>query len=108
MRVHHLLGNNGGQDIADTVRGAINEGGLYGERMGWHLPEYPDESWEDATVPDTKDRSGVSWYRTSFELDFPKNYDIPMGIRFTDAKSERYRALLFINGWQLGKYGKSP
>jgi beta-galactosidase GanA len=103
-----IIGNIGGQDIADIVRGALNEGGLYGERMGWHLPECPDESWEDVTVPDTKGRSGVSWYRTTFVLDFPKNYDVPMGIQFTDTKSKRYRALLFINGWQLGKYGKSP
>ncbi|KAI8578859.1 hypothetical protein K450DRAFT_156599, partial [Umbelopsis ramanniana AG] len=99
-----IQGNSGGQDIADTVRGALNEGGLYGERMGWHLPEYPDETWGDATVPDTKAKPGVSWYRTTFELDFPKNYDVPMGIQFSDTKTERYRALLFINGWQLGKY----
>lgn len=101
----HQLGNLGGEDIADTVRGTLNEGGLYGERLGWHLPNYPDHGWQQTSVPDTKKRSGVSWYRTTFDLNIPKNHDVPLGIRFKDSKSERYRALLFINGWQFGKYG---
>ena len=28
----------------DTVRGHMNNGGLYGERSGWTLPGYPDRS----------------------------------------------------------------
>ncbi|CAO3669777.1 unnamed protein product [Umbelopsis vinacea] len=99
-----VQGNLGGEDIVDTVRGPLNEGGLYGERMGWHLPGYPDHSWQQVSVPETKQRPGVSWYRTTFDLNIPKNHDVPLGIRFTDNKSERYRALLFINGWQFGKY----
>jgi beta-galactosidase len=102
----NYIGNLGGEDIVDTVRGTLNEGGLYGERMGWHLPGYPDHSWQQVSVPETKQRPGVSWYRTTFDLNIPKNHDVPLGIRFTDNKSERYRALLFINGWQFGKYGK--
>jgi len=33
-----IQGNRGGEDGADRVRGPFNEGGLYGERAGWHLP----------------------------------------------------------------------
>ncbi|KAI9286237.1 glycoside hydrolase superfamily, partial [Umbelopsis sp. AD052] len=99
-----VQGNLGGEDIVDSVRGALNEGGLYGERMGWHLPGYPDQNWKKVSLPDTK-RSGVSWYRTTFDLNIPKNHDVPLGIRFKESSStERLRALLFINGWQFGKF----
>ena len=37
-----LQGNQGGEDITDTVRGSENNGGLYGERAGWYLAGYPD------------------------------------------------------------------
>jgi beta-galactosidase GanA len=74
--------------------------------MGWHLPGYPDQKWKQVSLPDTK-RSGVSWYRTTFDLNIPKNHDVPLGIRFKESSStERLRALLFINGWQFGKFGK--
>ena len=36
-----IQGNQGGEDIADPVRGPLNNGGLYGERAGWYLPGYP-------------------------------------------------------------------
>jgi beta-galactosidase GanA len=100
-------GNLGGEHITDTTRGPYNEGGLYGERNGWHLPGYPDNGWKSVSLPETTARSGVSWYRTTFNLKIPKNHDVPLGIQFNNGTSERYRALLFINGWQFGKYGKS-
>ncbi|OZJ02687.1 hypothetical protein BZG36_05113 [Bifiguratus adelaidae] len=47
-----VQGNNGGEDILDTVRGPLNEGGLYGERAGWHLPGFPIPSdWATVTLP---------------------------------------------------------
>lgn len=33
-------GNAGGSANIDPVRGPMNEGGLYGERQGWHLPGF--------------------------------------------------------------------
>ena len=44
-----IQGNKGGEDIADPVRGPMNEGGQYGERNGWHLPGFDDSGWERAT-----------------------------------------------------------
>ncbi|MFS2021468.1 beta galactosidase jelly roll domain-containing protein, partial [Massilia sp. CT11-108] len=38
-----IQGNQGGEDIADRVRGPYNDGGLYGERAGWHLPGAPGQ-----------------------------------------------------------------
>lgn len=35
-----IQGNAGGEKNIDPTRGPLNEGGLYGERMGWHLPGY--------------------------------------------------------------------
>ncbi|KAI8140736.1 beta galactosidase [Fennellomyces sp. T-0311] len=99
-----IQGNLGGEDLADPVRGPYNEGGLYGERNGWHLPGFPDDDWEDATIPETKNRTGVSWYRTTFEVNVPEGYDAPMSVRFKDDTKTRYRVLLFVNGWQLGRY----
>jgi beta-galactosidase GanA len=102
-----VLGNLHGEDIVDKVRGPYNEGGLYGERLGWHLPDYPDSKWTTVSVPDDRNRTGFSWYRTTFSLDIPENYDIPIGVRFNGDSNKRYRAVLFVNGWKLGKYGRS-
>ncbi|KAG2179941.1 hypothetical protein INT43_003728 [Umbelopsis isabellina] len=99
-----VQGNLGGEHIVDTTRGPYNEGGLYGERNGWHLPGYPDNGWKSVSLPESTPRSGVSWYRTTFELNIPKEHDVPLGIKFHNSTSERYRSLLFINGWQFGKY----
>ncbi|THH33323.1 hypothetical protein EUX98_g844 [Antrodiella citrinella] len=42
-----LQGNQGGAANApDKVRGYLNEGGLWAERVGAHLPGYPDDDWE--------------------------------------------------------------
>lgn len=102
-----VQGNLGGEDLADPVRGPYNEGGLYGERKGWHLPDFEtDDAWTTASVPESKNRSGVSWYRTEFEVNVPDGYDVPMGLRFKDKTDQRYRALVFLNGWQLGRYGR--
>lgn len=104
-----VQGNLGGEDLADPVRGPYNEGGLYGERKGWHLPDFTGEqdgNWTEASVPETKGRAGVSWYITTFSVKIPKGYDAPLSLTFEDDSDQKYRALVFVNGWQLGRYGK--
>ncbi|MGW3344414.1 beta-galactosidase [Nonomuraea rubra] len=88
----------------DRVRGPLSTGGLYGERTGWHLPKYQDRSWKEA-APATPLAPGVTWYRTSFELDLPKGQDVPVGLRFGGDPSPEYRVLIFLNGWNVGQYG---
>ncbi|GAA2874550.1 beta-galactosidase [Nonomuraea rubra] len=88
----------------DRVRGPLSTGGLYGERTGWHLPRYQDRSWKE-TAPATPLTPGVTWYRTSFELDLPKGQDVPVGLRFGGDPSPEYRVLIFLNGWNVGQYG---
>ncbi len=99
-----IQGNRGGEDIRDGVRGPFNNGGLYGERNGWHLPGYPDGSWREVSLPHRFGEPGVAWYRTVFRLDLPEGEDVPVGLRFEDDPSIPYRVLVFLNGWLVGRY----
>ena len=99
-----IQGNRGGENIQDPVRGPLAYGGLFGERQGWDLPGYPDRSWTPVTLPSADRRAGVSWYRTDVSLRLPTDQDTSVGVTFTDSPSRRYRALLYVNGWQLGDY----
>jgi len=103
-----IQGNRGGEDIADTVRGVLNNGGLFGEREGWHLPAFPDQAWDNATVPDPRATTGTAWYRTEFELEVPPGHDASLGLAFGDAtrprSAGRYRVLIFVNGWNMGQF----
>ena len=103
-----IQGNLGGEDIADPARGVENNGGLYGERHGWYLPGYPDGIWAATRIPATTAMSGTSWYRTTFNLHIPKVDDASLGITIGDPStpqsSANYRALIFVNGWNMGQY----
>jgi beta-galactosidase GanA len=93
-----------GAAAPDPVRGPLNTGGLYGERHGWHLPGYPDRSWQPVTLPHTHTRQGVAWYRTEFRLSVDRGTDASLGLTFTDDPSRPYRVQIFLNGWNLGQY----
>ncbi|WP_432584697.1 beta-galactosidase [Streptomyces sp. HD1123-B1] len=99
-----LQGALGGEDLADPVRGPLNTGGLYGERHGMHLPGYPSDGWQKTTLPHGDDTPGVSWYRTTVDLDLPSGQDVPLGLRIDDDGKRHYRALLYVNGWMAGLY----
>ena len=107
-----IQGNKGGEDIADIVRGPMNNGGLYGERVGWYLPSGGDvdfkTGWETAAVTDAPPAPGTYWLRTDVPLDLPKGHDIQLGLQFGDPskpQSEPHnRALIFINGWNMGNF----
>lgn len=99
-----IQGNRGGETPIDPVRGIYNNGGLYGERMGWSLPGYPDADWHDVTLPNAINQPGVDWYRTTFRLDIPADQDVPIALKIEDSPARHYRALIFINGWQFGRY----
>jgi len=94
----------GGDPQADRERGPLNNGGLYGERAGWYLPRFNDSRWERVTLPYTSSDAGVAWYRTQFRLDIPGKVDASIGLTITDDATKQYRALIFLNGWNLGQY----
>lgn len=83
----------------DKVRGVQNEGGLYGEREGWHLPDFDDSDWSKADLSNglPENQAGVGWFRTTFSLDIPVGYDVPLSFEF-ETENAPYRALLFVNG----------
>ena len=99
-----IQGNQGGEDITDTVRGFVNESGLYGENAGWSLEGYPDSSWAPVTLPATDPNPGVAWYRTMFDLDVPQGTDASLGLNITDTTTKAYRASIYVNGWNMGQY----
>ena len=99
-----LQGDRGGEKLMDPTRGPLNTGGLYGERAGWSLPGFPDGSWASVSLPHSDTTPGVSWYRTQVALDLPKHQDTSLGLTISDDSSRRYRAMLFVNGWEVGNY----
>ncbi|MBI0292932.1 beta-galactosidase [Streptomyces sp. PRKS01-29] len=99
-----VQGARGGEKPVDTVRGHMNNGGLYGERSGWTLPGYPDRSWNHAKLPVSDTKPGIAWYRTTFNPRLPEGQDVSVGVTITDDPDRDYRALLYVNGWLMGQY----
>ncbi|KAL9115333.1 MAG: hypothetical protein Q9227_000654 [Pyrenula ochraceoflavens] len=113
-----IAGNAGGSSPLDSVRGPLNEGGLYGERVGFHLPGFPFTSSHSSTSSSSPTlptftpgspltglpSSGVSWYTTTFSLNIAENLDVPLGIRLSAPAGTIARVQLFINGYQYGKF----
>jgi hypothetical protein len=95
-----IQGNAGGSKNIDPVRGPMNEGGLYGERLGWHLPGFDTASWvEGSPVEDGVEGAGILWYTTSFDLAIDGDLDVPIGVELGAAAGTIARVLLFVNGY---------
>ena len=99
-----IQGTLGGEAPRDRVRGPLNNGGLYGERAGWYLPDFPDQRWASVTLPSSDPRPGVAWYRTTFRLQLPRGIDASLGLTISDDPAKSYRAQIFLNGWNVGQY----
>ncbi|GAB3797510.1 hypothetical protein GCM10028798_08860 [Humibacter antri] len=103
-----IQGAQGKENPADTARTMYNVGGLYGERAGWYLPGYPDSAWADATSFKPA-QPGVTWYRTSFDLNVPNGTDTAFALKINDAafdngRQDYARAVIYINGWNTGYF----
>lgn len=87
------------------MRGVLNEGGLYGERAGWHLPGYSTEGWIErdlsSGLPDQN--AGIGFFSTTFDLNFETGLDVMVSFEFEEEMGQPYRCLLFVNGWMMGK-----
>ncbi|KAJ7176384.1 glycoside hydrolase family 35 protein [Mycena crocata] len=100
-----VAGNVGGENAPDSVRGPYNEGGWWFERVGAHLPGYDDSTWNKSCTPlDGTTEAGVVAYRTTFDLDFPDGVDIPLAFDFALDSAAPYRTLIYVNGWQFGRF----
>nr|POF02402.1 putative beta-galactosidase a [Quercus suber] len=116
-----VTGNLGGEDYRDRTRGPLNEGGLFAERQGYHLPGAPTADWEAVTGGPMTGlaQAGVRFYAATFELDMPAGYDVPLAFSFANSTTAAvannngtaagigvpsYRAQIYVNGYQFGKY----
>ncbi|KAK0613084.1 beta-galactosidase precursor [Bombardia bombarda] len=107
-----ITGNFGGESYADHARGPLNEGGLYIERQGFHQPNPPlarfsqNSSSPFADIP----APGAAFYTAKLTLSIPADeYDIPLSVVFSNdttaaATTSPYRAWLYVNGFQFGRY----
>ena len=90
----------------------MNATGLFGTGNGWDLPGYPDQNWQQVTLPDTWAARGVppgiGWYRTGFNLNLPQRGYTPIAVQIggagPGAGTADYRAFIFVNGWLIGRY----
>ncbi|KAI1326000.1 glycoside hydrolase family 35 protein [Xylariaceae sp. FL0255] len=101
-----LTGNLGGEQYRDIVRGPLNEGGMWAERHGYHLPSAPTAGWSTASpIADGVSTVGVSMFAAKFDLNIPAGYDVPLSFVFTNTTNvENFRVQLYVNGWQFGEY----
>ncbi|KAF9016420.1 hypothetical protein BDZ89DRAFT_1045808 [Hymenopellis radicata] len=103
--VWKVAGNVGGEHAPDYVRGPYNEGGWWFERVGAHLPGYDASSWNQSCTPyDGTTSAGVTAYRTTFDLDLPVGSDVPLAFDFALDSGAPHRVLIFVNGWQFGRF----
>ena len=111
-----ITGNFGGEQYPDLARGPRNEGSMFAERQGYHLPDPPSGNWSvSSPVTDGIAKTGVGFYTTTFELNVPDGYDVPMSIvlngtagastAVANSTVSNHRVQIFVNGWQFGKYG---
>lgn len=100
-----LQGNAGGERNIDPVRGHLNEGGLFGERMGWHLPGYrADRDATNESPLDGLEGAEGRFYTTTFDLDIDEGLDVPLGLKLDAPKGTKAVVQIFINGYQYGHY----
>jgi beta-galactosidase GanA len=79
-----IQGNAGGSANIDPMRGPMNEGGLYGERQGWHLPGFDTSKLPSTSTPmDGLTESGIQFYVTTLHLNIDSDLDAPLGIELS-------------------------
>ena len=96
------------RDTATNPSGTVyNNGGLGGERAGWHMPALQDSSWERADDLHAA-RPGVTWYRSHVTLDVPDSQDTAWHLDVSSsrlpARADHSQVTLFVNGWNTGVY----
>ncbi|CAE6472777.1 unnamed protein product [Rhizoctonia solani] len=101
-----LTGNVDGQDTKDIIRGPLNQGGLYVERIGAIYPKYSTSSWNTTGCsPFTGiSKAGITAYKTKFSLNIDQNTDVPVAFKFERTPTSNYRVMLYVNGWQFGRF----
>lgn len=83
-----------------------NNGGLGGEKAGFHMPGFDDSKW--AKADNLHSPAGVTWYRAHVKLNLPANQDTAFRLDINSSRfsslDDRAQATLFVNGWNTGVY----
>ncbi len=83
-----------------------NNGGLGGEKAGFHMPGFDDSKW--AKADNLHSPAGVTWYRAHIKLNLPANQDTAFRLDINSSRfsslGDRAQATLFVNGWNTGVY----
>jgi beta-galactosidase len=111
-KVAGTAGSSSPHGSLDPLRTRYNEGGLAAERQGWHLPGFTSSpshspsSWLPSSPSEGFSSPGVRFYRGTLPLHLPLGMDVSLAFRFRsqDPQNLGYRVLLFVNGWQYGRY----
>ncbi|KAK6085250.1 hypothetical protein SCUP515_01068 [Seiridium cupressi] len=104
-----LTGNLGGENYKDLALGPRNAGAIFAERQGHHQPSPPSEDWAAASpIKDGVEKVGIGFYTTTFPLDVPEGFDVPLSFVFVNPTTSNYRVQLCVNGWQYRKYVAIP
>lgn len=123
-----IAGTAGRETNIDPLRGVYNEGGLYAERIGAHLPGFPDASWASSSSSSSSNATtdsgsslvvpgaGIRVFRTNVPLSIPTGLDVSIAFQFSapgngsssstfvSEYTNEVRALLFVNGYQYGRF----
>jgi len=97
-----IQGNAGGSANIDPVRGPLNEDGLHGTRLGWHLPGFDASgpAWSTGSPLQGLNASGINWYITRFNLTLDDDLDVPLGIELDAPSGTVASVQLYMNGYQ--------
>jgi len=97
-----------GAEMRQMLLSPMNAGGLYGERNGWYKPGLNDTvaEWQRITTPHEFHATDawIGWYRTTFDLNIPANLDAPMAVVLDKTLNAPDKAILFVNGYLMGRY----
>ncbi|QRV78064.1 glycoside hydrolase family 35 protein [Ceratobasidium sp. AG-Ba] len=106
-----LTGNVEAEDTTDIIRGPLNTGGLYVERIGAIYPNYRSTGAWNSSKADVNctpfagiAKAGIKAYKTKFTLNADKATDVPIAFKFERTPSSNYRVMLYVNGWQFGRF----
>ncbi|KAG9088525.1 hypothetical protein FRC07_012520, partial [Ceratobasidium sp. 392] len=95
-----LTGNVEGENTTDIIRGPLNTGGLYVERIGAIYPSYQFTSEWSSSKTDANctpfagiTYAGIRAYKTKFVLNVDATTDAPIAFRFERTLSSNYRVM---------------
>jgi hypothetical protein len=75
---------------------------------GAHLPGFKTTGWKSGSSCSPSSagisKAGITAFRTTFNLNLPSGSDIPIALRIDRDPSSNYRSVIYINGWQFGRF----